>query len=197
MNKLIITFVLFALMIWVWSCYFRAIPHLQQVGVLKNFQLKHLDDFSGEYVLLEKRYYSPARGSLHPASPVVGSFNDLAYVSNIDLLLGTGKLSDTLNLKQVEFEQQQRCYHFKLKSTARLSAEDIYADSLNVSVIANSERVADQLRQFRTGQRVYFTGDWVEVNSIPAQHVFSVGQNFPAQRQNCAILRVHSLSILK
>ena len=197
MNKLIITFVLFALMIWVWSCYFRAIPHLQQVGVLKNFQLKHLDDFSGEYVLLEKRYYSPARGSLHPASPVVGSFNDLAYVSNIDLLLGTGKLSDTLNLKQVEFEQQQRCYHFKFKSTARLSAEDIYADSLNVSVIANSERVADQLRQFRTGQRVYFTGDWVEVNSIPAQHVFSVGQNFPAQRQNCAILRVHSLSILK
>ena len=51
MNKLIITFVLFALMIWVWSCYFRAIPHLQQVGVLKNFQLKHLDDFSGEYMI--------------------------------------------------------------------------------------------------------------------------------------------------
>lgn len=197
MNKLIITFVLFALMIWVWSCYFRAIPHLQQVGVLKNFQLKHLDDFSGEYVLLEKRYYSPARRSLHPASPVVGSFNDLAYLSNIDLLLGTGKLSHKLNLKQVEFEQQQRCYHFKLKSTARLSAEDIYADSLNVSVIANSERVADQLRQLRTGQRVYFTGDWVEVNSIAAQHIFSVGQNFPAQHQNCAILRVHSLSILK
>jgi hypothetical protein len=196
MNKLIITFVLFALMIWVWSCYFRAIPHLQQVGVLKNFQLKHLDDFSGEYVLLEKRYYSPARRSLHPASPVVGSFNDLAYVSNIDLLLGTGKLSDKLNLKQVEFEQQ-RCYHFKLKSTARLSAEDIYADSLNVSVIANSERVADQLRQLRTGQKAYFTGDWVEVHSIPAQHFFSIGQNFPAQRQNCAILRVHSLSILK
>ena len=48
MNKLIITFVLFALMIWVWSSYFHAIPHLQQVGVLKNFQLKHLDDFSGE-----------------------------------------------------------------------------------------------------------------------------------------------------
>ena len=197
MNKLIITFVLFALMIWVWSSYFRAIPHLQQVGVLKNFQLKHLDDFSGEYVLLEKRYYSPARRSLHPASPVVGSFNDLAYVSNIDLLLGTGKLSHKLNLEQVEFEQQQRCYHFKLKSTARLSAEDIYADSLNVSVIANSARVADQLRQLRTGQRVYFTGDWVEVHSIPAQHVFSVGQNFPAQRQNCAILRVRSLSILK
>lgn len=197
MNKLIITFVLFALMIWVWSSYFRAIPHLQQVGVLKNFQLKHLDDFSGEYVLLEKRYYSPARRSLHPASPVVASFNDLAYVSNIDLLLGTGKLSHKLNLEQVEFEQQQRCYHFKLKSTARLSAEDIYADSLNVSVIANSARVADQLRQLRTGQRVYFTGDWVEVNSIPAQHVFSVGQNFPAQRQNCAILRVRSLSILK
>ncbi|MCY1160968.1 hypothetical protein D9M71_07370 [compost metagenome] len=197
MNKLIITFVLFALMIWVWSSYFRAIPHLQQVGVLKNFQLKHLDDFSGEYVLLEKRYYSPARRSLHPASPVVGSFNDLAYVSNIDLLLGTGKLSHTLSLKQVEFEQQQRCYHFKLKSTARLSAEDIYADSLNVSVIANSGRVADQLRQLRTGQRVYFTGDWVEVHSIPEQHVFSVGQNFPAQRQNCAILRVRSLSILK
>jgi len=197
MKKLIITFVLFALMIWIWSSYFRAIPHLQQVGVLKNFQLKHLDDFSGEYVLLEKRYYSPARRSLHPASPVVGSFNDLAYVSNIDLLLGTGKLSHTLNLKQVEFEQQQRCYHFKLKSTARLSAEDIYADSLNVSVIAHSACVADQLRQLRTGQRVYFTGDWVEVNSIPAQHIFSVGQNFPAQRQNCAILRVRSLSILK
>ncbi|OTG97363.1 hypothetical protein B9T24_04390 [Acinetobacter sp. ANC 4654] len=197
MNKLIITFVLFALMIWVWSSYFRAIPHLQQVGVLKNFQLKHLDDFSGEYVLLKKRYYSPARRSLHPASPVVGSFNDLAYVSNIDLLLGTGQLSHTLNLKQVEFEQQQRCYHFKLKSTARLSAEDIYADSLNVSVIANSARVADQLRQLRTGQSVYFTGNWVEVNSLPAQHFFSVGQKIPAHRQNCAILRVHSLSILK
>ena len=102
-----------------------------------------------------------------------------------------------MNLEQVEFEQQQRCYQFKLKSTARLSAEDIYADSLNVSVIAHSERVADQLRQLRTGQRVYFTGDWVEVHSIPAQHVFSVGQNVPAQRQNCAILRVRSLSILK
>lgn len=197
MNKLIITFVLFALMIWVWSSYFRAIPHLQQVGVLKNFQLKHLDDFSGEYVLLKKRYYSPARRSLHPASPVVGSFNDLAYLSNIDLLLGTGQLSHTLNLKQVEFEQQQRCYHFKLKSTAHLSTADIYANSLNVSVIANNEHVADQLRQLRTGQSVYFTGDWVEVHSLPAQHFFSVGQKIPAHRQNCVILRVHSLSILK
>lgn len=184
-------------MIWIWSSYFRAIPHLQQVGVLKNFQLKHLDDFSGEYVLLEKRYYSPARRSFHPASPVVGSFNDLAYVSNIDLLLGTGKLSDTLNLKQVEFEQEQRCYRFKIKSTTSLSAEDIYANSLNVSVIANSERVADQLRQLRTGQRIYLTGDWVKVNSIATKHFFSVGQKIPVNHQNCAILRVHSLRILK
>ncbi len=39
MEKLLATAAVFALMLWIWSEYFRAIPHLEQTGVLKNFQV--------------------------------------------------------------------------------------------------------------------------------------------------------------
>lgn len=91
MEKLLATAAVFALMLWIWSEYFRAIPHLEQTGVLKNFQVTATQAFSGEYLLLDKRYYSASSRTLHPAAPtVVGGFQDLAYVSNIDLLLSSG-----------------------------------------------------------------------------------------------------------
>lgn len=130
-------------MIWLWSEYFRAIPHLQQSGVLKNFALETEGDFSGQYQVVAKRYYSPDRRVIHPAAPVVGHFNDLAYVSNIDLLLAKDVFSSSEQAQTVDFEQTQRCYQFQVASTSSLAAQQVIANTLNISAIAASEQLPD------------------------------------------------------
>lgn len=142
-------------MIWLWSEYFRAIPHLQQSGVLKNFALETEGHFSGQYQAVAKRYYSPDRRVIHPAAPVVGHFNDLAYVSNIDLLLAKDVFSSSEQAKTVDFEQTQRCYQFQLASTSPLAAQQVIANTLNISAIAASEQIAQRLRRVKEGQGAF------------------------------------------
>lgn len=165
MKQLAIAFAVLVLLIWIWTEYFRAIPHLEQKGVLKNFNIENIEPMSGTFTVAAKEYYSPRRNVLHPASPLVGSFADLAYLSNIDLLLA----AETLDLKQLrsqfKLQQQQRCYQLTAKNQNAQPPENLFPHLKNLSVIAATEKVADQLRQVKAGQKIYLSGDWVKVKS--------------------------------
>ena len=108
MQKLLITALLFMLGLWVWNEFFRAIPHLQEKGVLKNFKVEPVKRISATYIVHDHRFVKPDRRVLHQASPVVGHFNDLAYLSNIDVLLLTQPLP-AIQAK-LEFDEAKRCY---------------------------------------------------------------------------------------
>lgn len=182
-------------MIWLWSEYFRAIPHLEQSGVLKNFALETEGHFSGQYQVVAKRYYSPDRRVIHPAAPVVGHFNDLAYVSNIDLLLAKEDFSASDQAKTVDFEQTQRCYQFQLASTSPLAAQQVIVNTLNISAMAASEQIAQRLRRVKAEQRLVLHGDWVKVRSASTGQYFQISPH-PLPANNCRIVRVQQFQVL-
>ncbi|MQW92404.1 hypothetical protein GFH30_11530 [Acinetobacter wanghuae] len=193
MDKLAITAALFALGLWVWSEYFRAIPHLEQPGVLKNFKVEVIEPHEAEYRVLDKQYYSPNQRMLHPASPMVGSFNDLAYLSNIDVLLVQPNVS-TVELKQVKLEQDARCFSLEPKeSTANLN--QLQAQIQNLSVIAANESVANQIRRLKSNQHIKLSGDWVNVHSVKINKAFHVGFGSKNSAQ-CRLFRVNAITRL-
>lgn len=195
MEKLFVAAALFALMLWIWSEYFRAIPDLEQAGVLKNFQVVSTDSISGQFVVLDKRYYSAGQRFLHPAAPtVVGGFQDLAYVSNIDLLLSSGSQSRDALKQLLEWSQQKRCFTVQNSKMTATQFEQRKAELQNVSVIAASKQVADQIRRVKTGQRIQIQGEWVEVNSTQTGRPYST-VDFQSQNP-CGILKINVISTL-
>ncbi|ANF82627.1 hypothetical protein A3K93_10770 [Acinetobacter sp. NCu2D-2] len=174
MEKLLITAALFALGLWIWSEYFRAIPHLEQVGVLKNFNVEVVEPHSGTYQVVDKRYYSPGQRMLHPAAPMVSSFNDLAYLSNIDVLLAPKSLS-LGSLKGFDFEQDQRCFEVIAQDLSPQQLKSLIPQLLNLSVIAATDEVAAQIRHLKSKQTIQLEGDWVKVNAAKTKQPYLVG----------------------
>jgi len=132
---------------------------------------------------------------IHPAAPVVGHFNDLAYVSNIDLLLAKEDFSASSQAQTVDFEQTQRCYQFQVTSGSSLAAQQVIANTLNISAIAASEQIAQRLRRVKAGQRIVLHGDWVKVRSASTGQYFQISPH-PLPANNCRIVRVQQLQVL-
>lgn len=196
MKQLLGALAALAAMIWVWAEYFREIPHLEQAGVVKNFQVEEQADFSGEFRVLGKRYYGPPRTALYATSPRSGKFNDLAYASSIDLLLGQGQLKNPYLAKKIDFDQKSRCYQFTAEPGAGLTDDAIRADSLSISAVAGSAQAADQLRRLKAGQTVRIQGKYAAVTLRKSQQPFIVGMSIPRPRPHCAIVKVTSIQAL-
>ena len=144
----------------------------------QKFQVESIEPHQAEYRVLAKQYYGPER-IIHPASPVVGSFNDLAYVSNIDLLLAAPKVSSAV-FKPFKLEQDRRCFNMTA-TDAQANPANIQPHLLNLSVIAASEAVANKVRRLKADQRIWLQGDWVQVKLATSQQEFQVGKSNPNQ----------------
>lgn len=189
MQKLLITALLFMLGLWVWNEFFRAIPHLQEKGVLKNFQVEPFKRISATYLVHDHRFVKPDRRVLHQASPVVGHFNDLAYLSNIDVLLLTQALP-AMQAK-LEFDELKRCYQLEGPiSTADRKFVNTHVQ--HFSLIAATEKIANQIRRLKSGQKITLTGDLVTVHSGTTGQEFQVGTG-SEYRNHCQLLRVTRL----
>lgn len=193
MEKLFITAFIFIFGLWIWSEYFRAIPHLEQVGVLKNFNVELLEPHQAEYRVLAKQYYSPNQRMLHPAAPMVGSFNDLAYLSNIDVLLIHPNISEA-ELSQFKIEQTSRCFDLEAKQSST-DLNKLRAHIKNFSVIAESDAVAKQIRQLKADQHIQLTGHWVNVRSAKTNQGFHVGFGSSNSAQ-CRLFQVSHIAQL-
>lgn len=191
MDKLLITAALFAFGIWVWSAYFRAIPHLEESGVLKNFKVEVVQPVSATYTVLDKSFIKPNRRVLHQASPFVGSFNDLAYVSNIDILLATQPLP-TMQAK-LQLDQPKRCFQIEVAVTTA-QQEAIKTHVQHFSLIAANENIANQIRRLKSGQQVHLQGDIVTVQSGTTGQAFQagIGSKYRAQ---CQLLKVNAIQV--
>ena len=196
MKPLVFTFAALALLIWGWKEFFREIPHLQQAGVLKNFQVEARREFSGRFTVAAERFYAPQSRVLFKASAWVGEYNDLAYLSNVDVLLVQGTLADPQRLKQVDFDQHSRCYEFQLQPNSSLNAEEVRADSLNISAIASNAHIAKQLRRLKAGQRVELQGQYVNVMQLKTKKHFLTGMSIPRPRPQCAIVQINFIQVL-
>lgn len=196
MKPLILIFAALALLIWGWKEYFREIPHLEQAGVLKNFKVDARREFSGRFTVAAERFYAPQSSVLFRASAWVGEFNDLAYLSNVDVLLAQGALADPQRLKQVDFDQHSRCYEFQLQPNSSLNAEAVRADSINISAIAPNAQIAKQLRRLKAGQRVELQGQYVDVLQLKTQKHFVTGMSIPQPRPQCAIVQINFIQVL-
>lgn len=194
MNKLLIAVALFALGLWIWSEYFRAIPHLEQAGILKNFQVEPIEAHKAEYRVISKKYYGPERRTIHPASPVVGSFNDLAYISNIDLLLAQPETSMAA-LKSWQLKQSKRCFEVNLKDAVQADSAPIPPALSSLSVVASSEAVADKIRRLKAGQRIRIQGDWITLKYVKNQQEFYVGLGSQNSSQ-CRLFRLNAVERL-
>lgn len=192
MKPLLIAFAVLALLIWGWMEYFRAIPDLEQAGVQKNFQVNAIAPMSGSFMVLDKSFYSPNRGFVHPASSVtVGSYQNLIYLSNIDLLLAEPQMTPDSVKQQAEWSQENRCY--TLAPKAHMEA-GLPSRLLNVSVIAATAQAANQLRRIKPGQRIHLQGDWAEVKSAKNGQPFSLG--IIEKAKQCRLLRVSNVTEL-
>ena len=143
-----------------------------------------------------RSYYGPLRTALYATSPRSGKFNDLAYASSIDLLLGQGQLKNPYLAKKIDFDQKMRCYQFTAEPGAGLTDEAIRADSLSISAVAGSAQAADQLRQLKAGQTVRIQGKYAAVTLRKSQQPFIVGMSIPRPRPHCAIVKVTSIQAL-
>lgn len=195
MEKLFITAVLFALGLWIWNEYFRAIPHLEQAGVLKNFRVEMIEPHQAEYRVLAKQYYTPNQRRLHPASPLVSSFNDLAYVSNIDLLLVQPNISQA-ELKQVKLEQESRCFSMQTQENSQPDLNKLRTNLYNLSVIAATDDAAKQIRHLKSDQHILLTGEWIQVSSLKSNKAYHVGFRSP-QAAQCRLFLLKSVVKLK
>ena len=192
MDKLLITAALFAFGIWVWSEYFRAIPHLEESGVLKNFKVEAVQPVSATYTVLDKSFIKPNRRVLHQASPFVGSFNDLAYVSNIDILLAIQPLPTTMQAK-LQLDQPKRC--FQIEGTINTAEQEAIKTHIqHFSLIAANENIANQIRRLKSGQQVHLQGNIVTVQSGTTGQAFQagIGSKYRAQ---CQLLKVHAIQV--
>lgn len=189
MQKLLITALLFMLGLWVWNEFFRAIPHLEERGVLKNFQVKAIQPISATFTVYDKRFVKPNRRVLHQASPMVGHFNDLAYVSNIDVLL----LSQPLSKLQAtpEFDKEKRCYYIE-GQVSNAAQKFLVTHVQHFSLIAANQKIADQIRRLKSGQKITLSGDLVTVHSGTTGQEFTVGSG-SEYRAHCQLLRVTQL----
>jgi len=186
MQKLLITALLFMLGLWVWNEFFRTIPHLQEKGVLKNFQVEPVKRISATYIVHDHRFVKPDRRVLHQASPVVGHFNDLAYLSNIDVLL----LTQPLPAMQatLEFDEAKRCYQIE-GQTNKAERDFVNTHVQYFSLIAATEKIADQIRRLKSEQKITLTGDLVTVHSGTTGQEFRVGTG-SEYRAHCQLLQV-------
>lgn len=170
MKPLMLTFAALALLVWMWSEYFRAIPNLQEAGVLNNFQVQKQAPVSAVFTVIDKRYYSAGQNLIRPTAPVAGGFQHLEYLSNMDVLLSPIERAAAIK-NQTEWEQHGRCFTLKAKTGA--DAADLLSEQLlNLSMIAQNEQAANQLRKLKAGLAVQLYGHWASVQSAKTSAIF-------------------------
>lgn len=192
MEKLFITLGCFLLGIWIWNEYFRAIPDLSQQGVLNNFRVVSIEPHQATYQVLAHHFVEDNRQTIRTATPVWGNFNNLSYISNIDVLLSTPNWHGAVQLEQ---DDRTRCYFTEdvLTTTQR---QDVIENTRHYSLIASTPEIAKQIRRLKPDQLIQIEGDFVEVHSVQNRnHQYQVGFR-SSLGLNCHLLRVSKITQL-
>lgn len=92
------------------------------------------------------------------------SYDQGAAISPMDLALGWGRMSDETVLKQINFSQSGRWYHYRYQS-APIPQKEIETHSANMHMIPAEAWIKDDLEDIAAGQVVRIRGKLVEVTN--------------------------------
>ena len=89
------------------------------------------------------------------------------------------------------FDQAKRCYQIE-KQISQAEAEFLSTHVQHFSLIAANEKIANQIRRLKSGQKITLSGDLVTVHSGSTGQEFQVGTG-SEYHAHCQLLRVTQL----
>ena len=89
---------------------------------------------------------------------------------------------------KLEFDEAKRCYQLE-GQTNKAERDFVNTHVQYFSLIAATEKIADQIRRLKSGQKITLTGDLVTVHSGTTGQEFRVGTG-SEYRAHCQLLQV-------
>jgi len=123
------------------------------------------------------------------------STGDFAALVPTDFAVGWGPMSDSTNLKGIEFSQGNRFYYWRTESWP-LTREQIQTHSANWHIIADSEAARQVLGRLRVGSVVELHGQLVDVEGPEGSRRTSLSRRDTGAGA-CEILLASSVRIVE
>ena len=117
-----------------------------------------------------------------------------ADLSNYDLALGWGPMSDQAVLDKMQISQRGRWYHYKF-SSAPIQHGEITRHSGNMHIIAADDRIAERLADIVTGHLVSLAGYLVLVRAHDGWTWASSLSRTDSGAHSCEVLWAEELTI--
>lgn len=122
--------------------------HVETSSRFKGYTINALEPFEMDgRVLSTQRYFMDRESDLAP----------------VDLALGWGVMADTSVTDKIEISQSNRWYHWHVDEFP-IERREIETHSANMHLIPATPEIETAIKSVKTGQRVKFSGDLVEVN---------------------------------
>ncbi len=111
-------------------------------------------------------------------------FDDLKFISSVDLLFGWDRMSDENLLKKMLVKINERAYHVQMTKPP-FQRTNIHEHLLMVHAIPANEEISEKLHSIRRGQIVAFSGFLVDIEDrIGNQWSSPVNENGPVQKSS-------------
>ncbi len=91
-------------------------------------------------------------------------------LSEIDLALGWGPMSNDAVLSELQIRQSGRWYYYRWQGRPPIPPDDIRSHSTNLHTVPANEEVRRQLREIRAGQVVYLEGELINISRADGWH---------------------------
>lgn len=122
----------------------------QQVHQFKDYTIKVLESYEGEFRVLSRENYN---------------FGREAELSPVDFALGWGEMAKPEVYKQLSIRQSNRWYHWGYEQAPPIPVEEIASLSANTHLIPATPAIATQLKQIDEDDLIYLKGKLVEVTA--------------------------------
>ncbi|MFB2538963.1 MULTISPECIES: hypothetical protein [unclassified Acinetobacter] len=92
------------------------------------------------------------------------SMDDSAKLSPVDLGISWGKMSDSDNLKEIDFSQSNRFLHYRYSEKFPVDINEMQRSVANVHIIPANDDVAKKIANYRVGSVVHLRGKLVNIS---------------------------------
>lgn len=122
---------------------------------LNEYQIRPVAEFKIEALVLSTRRYR---------------FTSDSQLSEVDLALGWGPMSNDAVLRELDVWQSGRWYHYRWSAQPPIAPRDISLHSTNLHTVPANDEVRRQLREVRAGEIVYLEGFLVNISREDGWH---------------------------
>lgn len=116
-------------------------------------------------------------------------------VSEVDLALGWGPMSNDAVLSELQIWQRGRWYYYRWHGQPPIPPQEIRSHSTNMHTVPASEEIRRQLRNIRAGQVVYLEGALVNISREDGWHWKSSTSRTDTGNGACELMWVEQVVI--